>query len=315
MADGDGWQVEVIGQERQMTLSLFIEEANAAERVGIFLARCCRGQHDRVIGAKSDARIHRARVSPSQKNAFLGARDEERAAAVKDMKAGEINVRAIHDVEGVGLGHDGVKDIDVVHFSIGNLNESWNWPAQIQQSMQFDGGLPRAKPRPGKHRQAKINGSGIEGVDRIVKIEAERLGSIHGARNVDEHLRKVGEDPPVVSFVSIRQSGARHFAPNAHVVQLAVDRSQAGFDISQTLAVRQLSKCETKELVQAGKSPEFIIAAVTLDALGELVGRNVIDQLREDDAADMHASACPIIRSLPAQQFIVRNSTVTSSES
>jgi hypothetical protein len=31
----------------------------------------------------------------------------------------------------------------------------------------------------------------------------------------------------------------------------------------------------------------------------ELVGRDVIDQLREDDAADMHASACSIPKLAP----------------
>jgi hypothetical protein len=43
-------------------------------------------------------------------------------------------------------------------------------------------------------------------------------------------------------------------------------------------------------LIETRKSPEFTVTAVALDALVELVGRNVIDQLREDDAANMHAS-------------------------
>ncbi len=208
------------------------------------------------------------------------------------MKAGKINVSAIHNVEGVSLGHDRVKDIDIVQLSVGNLNESGDRAAHIQECMQLDGSLPRTKPRPRKHRQAKVDGCGIEGIDCVVKIEAERLGSIHWAGDVDEHLRKVGENPPVVSFVGIGQSGSGNFAPNAHVIQPAVDRSQTGFDITQTLPVRQLSKCQAKELIKTGKSPEFIVAAIALDALAELVGRNVIDQLREDDAADMHASAC-----------------------
>ena len=96
-----GGQVEVIGQKCQMTVLFFIEEANAPEWSGILPARCCCGQYDGVIGAKSSAGIHRARVSPSHQDALLRARNEERAAAVKDMKAGEINVRAIHDVKGV----------------------------------------------------------------------------------------------------------------------------------------------------------------------------------------------------------------------
>jgi hypothetical protein len=93
-----------------------------------------------------------------------------------------------------------------------------------------------------------------------------------------------------MSFVGIGQSGSGNPAPNAHVVELAVDRSQAGFDITQALALGQLSKCDAKELIQTRKSPEFMVTPVALDALVELVGWDVIDQLREDDAAEMHAS-------------------------
>ena len=45
----------------------------------------------------------------------------------------------------------------------------------------------------------------------------------------------------------------------------------------------------TKELIETRKSAEFIIAAVALDALVELVRWEVIDQLGEDCAADRHA--------------------------
>jgi hypothetical protein len=71
------------------------------------------------------------------------------------------------------------------------------------------------------------------------------------------------------------------------VAELAVDRSQAGFDITQALAIGQLSKCDAKELIQTRKSPEFMVTPVALDALVELVGWDVIDQLREDDAAKL----------------------------
>jgi len=46
----------------------------------------------------------------------------------------------------------------------------------------------------------------------------------------------------------------------------------------------------TKELIEARKATESIIAAVALDAPVELVGWEMIDQLGEDDAADVHAS-------------------------
>jgi len=57
------------------------------------------------------------------------------------------------------------------------------------------------------------------------------------------------------------------------VVELAVNRFQAGFDIPQTLAVRQLSKCDTKEL-PSRKSTE--------DDTADMQGRNnTVAELRE----------------------------------
>jgi hypothetical protein len=83
-------------------------------------------------------------------------------------------------------------------------------------------------------------------------------------------------------------------------IKLAVDRSQASFDIAQTLAVGQLSKCQAKELIETGKATEFIVSTVPIDALVELVGWDVIDQLRENDAAEMHASACRMLQHRPS---------------
>ena len=74
-----------------------------------------------------------------------------------------------------------------------------------------------------------------------------------------------------------------------HVIELALNCTQAGFDVAETLSKGQLGKSKTKELIETRKSAEFIIAAVALDALVELVRWEVIDQLGEDCAADRHA--------------------------
>lgn len=57
---------------------------------------------------------------------------------------------------------------------------------------------------------------------------------------------------------------------------------------------------KAKGLIETGKTTESIVFTVPLDALVELVGWDVIDQLRENDAAEMHASACPILQHRPS---------------
>ena len=104
-----------------------------------------------------------------------------------------------------------------------------------------------------------------------------------------EDLCQVGEDSPVVSFVGICQSSAGNFAAEAHVIELALDRSQTGFDVAKALTIGQLRECQTKELIQAGKSAQFVIPTIALGTLVKFVGRDVIHQLREDSTSDIHA--------------------------
>ena len=44
----------------------------------------------------------------------LGTRDEEGARLVQHMKAGEIDVTAIHDVDGTGFRHEHVEGMDII---------------------------------------------------------------------------------------------------------------------------------------------------------------------------------------------------------
>ena len=73
------------------------------------------------------------------------------------------------------------------------------------------------------------------------------------------------------------------------MIEFALHRAQAGFYVAETLAECQLGKGETKKLIEAGKSAPFVITAIALDALVELVRRDVINQLSEDGAAGKHA--------------------------
>ena len=90
---------------------------DAAERVGVVFARGRRGQHDGVIGAHAGAGVNEVRVAAAKQDTTFGARDEESATAVEDVQTLEVDVGAIHHVEGGGFRDDGVEDVDVVQFS------------------------------------------------------------------------------------------------------------------------------------------------------------------------------------------------------
>ena len=176
-----------------------------------------------------------------------------------------------------------------MQFSLRNLNECRDRATQVEQGVHLDGSLLGSKPGPREHRQAEVDGGGVQGIHGVVEIETERLIGVHGARDVNENLSEVGEDAPVMRLVGVGDRGARDPAAEAHVIKLALHGAQASFDVAEALAKGQLRKSQTKELIQARKSTEFVIAAVALHALVELVKRKVIDQLGEDGAADKHA--------------------------
>ena len=53
-------------------------------------------------------------------------------------------------------------------------------------------------------------------------------------------LGELRKDPPIMRLVCIGQRRARHFAAEPHVIQLALQRAQAGLDITQALAIGEL---------------------------------------------------------------------------
>ena len=53
----------------------------------------------------------------------------------------------------------------------------------------------------------------------------------------DEDLCKIRVDAPVAKFIGVGQCGPLDLAAEAHVVELAADRLQAGFDVAQTITV------------------------------------------------------------------------------
>jgi hypothetical protein len=61
------------------------------------------------------------------------------------------------------------------------------------------------------------------------------------------------------------QSVARDLAANAEMIELALLRAQASFDIAQTLSIGELREGHAKKLIPARKSLEFVVALVTFD--------------------------------------------------
>ena len=109
----------------------------------------------------------------------------------------EVDIASVHDVEGAGLGQQQVENIDIVQLAVADVEERRDVAAQVQQRVQLDGRLGRAKRRPRKHRQAQIDGAGIQSVDRVFQIDTKRFPGIKTTGDGNERLGEVGVDAPV----------------------------------------------------------------------------------------------------------------------
>ncbi len=92
------------------------------------------------------------RVAPLEQHVRLGPHHEEGRAQRQHEQPLEINVAAIHDIEGSSFRHDLVQHVDVMHLAIGNANKRWNVATQVQQRMHLDGSFASPEPGPRKQR-------------------------------------------------------------------------------------------------------------------------------------------------------------------
>ena len=104
----------------------------------------------------------------------------------------------------------------------------------------------------------------------------------------NQNLSEIGIDPPVPVFVGVCQRVARNLSSEAHMIELGLLGTKTSFDIAEAFAISELSKCQTEELIPAGKIFDIAIALVSIDANLKLVGGEEVHELRENGSALVH---------------------------
>ena len=91
------------------------------------------------------------------------------------MKTHEVEIAAVHDVDGAGLWCQHIEDVGVVGLAVVDVHQERDIAAQIQHRVQFDRRLGGLEWRPRKQREAQIDGGGVERIGGAVELGAERL--------------------------------------------------------------------------------------------------------------------------------------------
>jgi hypothetical protein len=178
-----------------------------------------------------------------------------------------------------------------VHLAVGDVDEGGNRSPQIEQRVQLHGRFGGAKRRPREHRQAQIDGRGIEGIHGIGQFYAEVLVDVEPAGLDDQPLSQLEVDAPVARLVGIGQRRASDRCADPHVVKLAGLSCQTHFDIAQALAVGQLRESHDAKLLGATEAARPVIAAVSIDDAMEGLPRQEVHDLREQGLAEVHGDS------------------------
>lgn len=223
LGNGHGREREAVGEEDESLAGLGIDIADAPEGIRTLPRGLGTGQHDGLVAAESGRFVDRPGDAASSREIALGAHHEERAALGHGAQASEIDVAAIHDVEGSWLREQQVEDGDIVCGVIGHVNERRNVAAQIEQRMEFHGSLALAEARLGKQRQAQVDRGGVEDVGGLRQGDPEVVLGVELPSVGNEHLCEVGVDSPIASLVRIREGAAGHRRPDARMIELRLE--------------------------------------------------------------------------------------------
>ena len=286
--DGQRRHGEVVGQKDQRLARFWIAIADAAHGVGIIVLGVQAGEHHGLVETQADGFVHGAGVTAGAAEVLFGAGDEESAALVEPMPAGEVQIAAIHDVKRAGFPDQLVEDVDIMHTASGDNDDGGIVALKRQQGVKFDGGLVPAESSPRKEREAEVNGGGVQRVSRRLEFKTERLIGVKRGSLPDEHLGEIGKDTPVAIFVGIGQRAAGGGLADASVVEFRAEGRQAGFDVAQTFAPRQLGKRQHEKLFVGGEFADAAVAVVTGDTLVEFIFGEEVEELGEDGATFVH---------------------------
>ena len=105
---------------------------------------------------------------------------------------------------------------------------------------------------------------------------------------MNKDLSKVTIYAPVSILIGISYGAARDFTSDAHMIQFRPHRSQTAFDITEDLAISQLSKRHAKELIIACKRANTVITVITINALTKFLNGEEVHDLREYDLSCIH---------------------------
>jgi len=280
----------VVGQEHQRLAGFRVFEANASQLLRVILRDIKAIQQNALVADDPSTPVGLHRIHPVRIHTPFGAGHKERPRLMHREQAAEIQIAPIHHVKSACLESQHVQHLDLVDLAIGDVDESRDVAAQIQQGVQPDRRFGGAERCPWKQRQAQVDGRGIQRVDRVGQFDAEAVVAVQLAGAPDQCRRQRFPDTPVAALVGIGQRRTFDGLAQAHSVQLRLIGQQAHFDVAQALAVGQLGERHGPKLFGASQAARTGIAAIARHDSRKARPWHKLHDLCEQRLAHVHSS-------------------------
>lgn len=289
--DSQGGQLEVISEKDKPLAARSIHVTDTPERFGVIAFPLPCTQLDRLVTSQAFCFIDRARLADTELRVAFCADNKAGLRHLDTVKACEVEVAPVENVNASRLEHDLIEEMNVMNRSICNADEYWDWSGQVDLRVQFDGGLGSPEVCPRKHREAQVDGRGIDGIDHLFEIELVGIFGIQPTCLANENLSECFINMPVAELVSICQIGSCDVSSDAHGIKMSAV-AKTGFDIPQTLTECDLRESHRKELVASRHAFAGSRHRMQINAAIELLSMNQIGNLGENQTSGVH----PLLR-------------------
>jgi len=209
-----------------------VEIANPSEFVGIGFVGIEAFEDNDLIGLNPCGLVHGSGVETPESEVAFRPCDQEGRCLMDSIKATEIQISTVDNIEGSWFEGQLIEDVDIVNFAMSDNHERGNTSSEVQEGMQFHSGFVGSEFGPREKRQTQIDGGGVQSVGRLIQFDTEGIVGIEATRLADEDLSKVGIDSPIPGLVGMSQSVAGDVAAKTHMIEFSLSRTETGLDVS-----------------------------------------------------------------------------------
>src|SRR6266850_2673075 len=266
LGDRECRQCKVVREEYEPLAGFGVVELDAAQRCLEAFARVKAGEDYGLVADEPGGSVNGVRVATLCSEVRLGACNEEAAGVVEPGQSLEVDIGSVHNVEGTGLGHEVVENVDIMELTVADEDKRGNAATQIEQRVKLHSGFRRSEGCPGEYRKAQIDCGRVECVDRVLQLYAERFLGIEPSSDPNQALGEVAVDAPIARCVGVGKSVAGYIAADAEMIELRTVCSQAGLDIAQALSPCELRERHAQILVETGEVLDLVLTAVASNA-------------------------------------------------